>query len=390
MTPRPPRILHLFANFKWTGPADPAIRTAVHLRELGADVVFAQAGWLIPGAEHRMRAELKRFGLPVVAGLELRKHFHLRSHLRDAKQLARRLDAGDFDILHSHQRADHLIAALAARRARRRVSVVRTLYEPRAPRRGWREMLSMRWTDVVVAPTRACAAETAARFSLPPSGVLYQEPPTEPVPSGGSDLRGELGLAAGDLVVGITARIQPHRRFELLWEVVRAVVDRQPRARFVLLGRGNANDVRRLVREPIERLSLQRFVRLPGYLYHADYDRALRSLDVFLFLVPGSDGTCRAVREAMAHGLPVVASGRGILPTLLGPDPGGIAPDAAGIVCAEDAAALAGALLGLLEDADRRARLGDAARTRVRRAMDPLRAARELMDVYARLAAESR
>jgi len=75
------RILHLFANYKWTGPADPAIRAAARLRELGVDVTFAQAGFTHPGAEHRMSEELWRWRLPVVAGLQLRKHFHAPSLL---------------------------------------------------------------------------------------------------------------------------------------------------------------------------------------------------------------------------------------------------------------------------------------------------------------------
>ena len=82
-----PRVLHLFANFKWTGPADPAIRTAAALRERGVDAVFAQAEWTLPDAEHRMRTELARQRMPVIGGLELRKHFHPPSVLRDAKAL---------------------------------------------------------------------------------------------------------------------------------------------------------------------------------------------------------------------------------------------------------------------------------------------------------------
>jgi hypothetical protein len=35
---------------------------------------------------------------------------------------------------------------------------------------------------------------------------------------------------------------------------------------------------------------------------------ALASMDAFVFMVPGSDGTARALREAMALGLPVVAA----------------------------------------------------------------------------------
>ena len=45
------RILHLFANYKWTGPADPAIRAAARLRDLGLDVTFTKAGFVHPGAQ---------------------------------------------------------------------------------------------------------------------------------------------------------------------------------------------------------------------------------------------------------------------------------------------------------------------------------------------------
>jgi glycosyltransferase involved in cell wall biosynthesis len=43
----------------------------------------------------------------------------------------------------------------------------------------------------------------------------------------------------------------------------------------------------------------------------------LRRFDLLLFLVPGSDGTCRAAREALACGVPVIASRRGLLPDLI-------------------------------------------------------------------------
>ena len=109
MTVQSPRILHLLANFKWTGPADPAIRTAVNLRRAGADVVFGQAAWKPLGDEHRMAQELWRWRMPVTGDLELRKHFVPLSVLRDARRLRRRLERGDFDLLHTHLPGDHLI-----------------------------------------------------------------------------------------------------------------------------------------------------------------------------------------------------------------------------------------------------------------------------------------
>ncbi|MCA8941385.1 MAG: glycosyltransferase, partial [Planctomycetes bacterium] len=252
------RILHLFANFKWTGPADPAIRCASWLRRIGCDVVFAQADWTLPQAEHRMAMELRRAHMPVIAGLELRKHFGAASLLRDAKRLRARLDRGEFDVLHAHLLADHLIAALAKRRAAHRPVVVRSLYEPEPPSRlSWRNRVALRYTDGVVVPTHSVEIEMRRRFGLESGRVLYQDPPIDSARRlVDGDLRGQWGVGYEDFLVGITARIQPHRRFDLLWQTLRAVVDRRPNTRLVLLGRGNEDDTRRLVREPIARLGL--------------------------------------------------------------------------------------------------------------------------------------
>jgi glycosyltransferase involved in cell wall biosynthesis len=375
------RILHLFANFKWTGPAAPAIRCAEAQRRLGADVVFAEAAWTLPGAEHRMRIELEKARLPVLGGLELRKHFHPLSLLRDMRALRARIERGEFEVLHCHLLADHLLAALVLRRARHQATLVRSLYDPQPPRREWRTRLAFRHTAGTVVPTADCGRQLARRFRIPPARVLVQDPPVDP-PGTEGDLRARWQLGSEQPVVGITARIQPHRRFDLLWQTARLVVDAEPRTVFVLLGRGNETDTRELVEAPVARLGLQGNVRLPGYLYEPDYGRALRSLDLFLFLVPGSDGTCRAVREAMAHGLPVVAMARGILPELLAAHDGA---GPAGLVCQEDAGALSRALLSLIRNPALRRELGEAGRRRALGAMSPEPAARRLLDFYLQL-----
>ena len=142
-----PRVLHLFANYKWTGPADPAIRAAARLRALGGDVRFTQASFVHRGGEHRVAEELWRWRVPVVTGLELRKHFHAPSLLRDVRALRRLIARDRYDVLHCHQGADHLIAATALRRAAQRPVLVRSLYEPLAPRRGWRERAAFKRTQ---------------------------------------------------------------------------------------------------------------------------------------------------------------------------------------------------------------------------------------------------
>lgn len=380
------RILHLFANYKWTGPADPAIRAAARLRGLGLDVVFAQAGFLHRGGEHRVAEELAARGVPVVAGLELRKHFHVPSLLRDVKALRALLQRDRYAILHCHQPADHLLAAIACRRLQQKPVVVRSLYEPEPPARGWRERYAFRRTAGVIAPTTKARDGVIAGFRRPAERVLMLEPVTEPRELVGPDQRARWGLSAEHRVVGITARIQPHRRFDLLWDIVRRVVDRFDRARFVLLGRGNEADTKKLVQEPIARLGLQPYVVLPGYQKGPDYEAALRSLDAFLFLVPGSDGTCRAVCDAMSFGLPVVSTSRGILPELLAPHRPGELPGAA---CREDAELMAAQLVQLLSSDPLRQRRGEAALRRARIDMDPVRAARAVRAFYQRLLDET-
>ncbi len=377
MSDRPLRILHLFANYKWTGPADPAMRAAHWQERLGHEVTFAIAGHLPDGAEHRMARELWNARLPVITGLELRKHFHPGSLMRDARALARRLRDEPRDVVHTHLLSDHLIAALALRGlGPQRPLLVRSLYDVDAPGRGWRTWLAFGATDGCVVPTDEVAKAVTRRFGLPSSAVLVQDPPTETFRERmDGDLRARLGVAPDAFLIGITARIQPHRRFDLCFSTFARVAQQEPRARLVLLGRGNARDTEELVLAPVRRLGLQDRVILPGYLYEPDYSLALRGLDAFLFLVPGSDGTCRAVREAMAAGVPVV----GTHPDLpqLGPS---------GLVVGEDEASLADALLALSRDAELRRRLGAAGRARAHGPADPARAARAWTSFVTRLA----
>ena len=112
------------------------------------------------------------------------------------------------------------------------------------------------------------------------------------------------------------ARVQPQRRFDLLLDAAERAARDCPRFRLVVIGRGSKLEA--TAREPARKRGLlDRVVFFPGYFEGADYVDVLRSLDVKLFLVPGTDGTARAVREALACGLPVLTTRRGMLPELV-------------------------------------------------------------------------
>jgi glycosyltransferase involved in cell wall biosynthesis len=117
----------------------------------------------------------------------------------------------------------------------------------------------------------------------------------------------------------------------------------------------------------------------PG-LYTAPADRStfMQSLDVFV-LPTLAEGTPNSIIEAMAHGLPVIASAVGGIPDLVTPETGVL-------VAPGDTAALANAMLMLASDPERRARMGRAARARYEQLFSPQAVLPTLLDVYRRIA----
>jgi glycosyltransferase involved in cell wall biosynthesis len=82
-------------------------------------------------------------------------------------------------------------------------------------------------------------------------------------------------------------------------------------------------------------------------------------MDVFVLLAPGSEGTGRALLEAMAMGLPsVVANSGGLAEIILEGGSGLVVPPG-------EPLPLARALIGLLREPERAGQMGAAARKRV-------------------------
>ena len=185
-------------------------------------------------------------------------------------------------------------------------------------------------------------------------------------------LRASLGLAPEHLVVGIVARVQRHRRFDLLLEAAARLLDGDPRTRLLVVGRGTHR--RTVAEEPARRMGLADRVIFAGYRKE-DYTEVLRAIDVFSFLVPGSDGTCRALLEAAACGIPAVTSKRGALPEI-------VVNGVTGVICEEDPEALASAWRALLDDPLRRRSMGENARRRAETIFTPARFAEEVTTLY--------
>jgi glycosyltransferase involved in cell wall biosynthesis len=174
-----------------------------------------------------------------------------------------------------------------------------------------------------------------------------------PAPDAVDGLRGDLGLAAGTFVVTMVARLHPQKDHDCLLRAIAAVVDELPTVRVLLVGDGALKD--QLVGR-ITTLGLGTQVKLLGE--RRDVAAILALSDLFV-LSSRWEGMPNAILEAMAAGLPVLATRvDGTVDVVRDGETGVLVPPG-------DDRALAAALLALGRDPARRRALGAAGRRRI-------------------------
>jgi glycosyltransferase involved in cell wall biosynthesis len=381
----PVKILHLFANWKWTGPADPAL-TCASLQSRAHDVTFL-SGQSPQGKPSAILPHVEERGVPTVDGFLLSKHARFRVNRADVARLEDLLRDRRPDVVHCHLENDHRVASLAVRETGIGV-VVRTSYDIHGLSGGFRtRRVARRAMDGLIVTGQRAFEGTLEAYGGSSSSVSVSG---HPVPmrliENGIDLerydatrydraaaRERLGLAPGEVGVGVVARVQTHRRFELLLECVRRLTPDLPQLRLVVIGRGT--NIERLLHEPVRTLGLSDVVLSPGYLPGDEYPAALAGLDATVFLVPGSDGTCRALREQMAMGLAPVVGPRPPLPDI-------VEENTSGLVAEETVEGLCHGLQRLVKEAGLRERLGAGAARSARERFDVKRRVADVVDFY--------
>ena len=202
--------------------------------------------------------------------------------------------------------------------------------------------------------------------------VIYNgvEPGEPPPAHRDARQRALLGLAPTDLVVGAVGRLDPVKDLPNLLAAFRQVSGVLPNARLILVGEGPE---RRRILQLLDELNLTNVVTLTGY--RRDVRELLSALDLYVN-TSVFEGVSLTILEAMAAGLPVVATRVGGTPEVVVDGSTGL------LVPPRDPSRVAGAVQELLCDTRKRDEFGRAGRRRLEQQFSIGRMVSEYHRVY--------
>lgn len=234
--------------------------------------------------------------------------------------------------------------------------------------------LTARLVDRVVAPSRATARELTEDYGIRPPVVIPNgiAPGSYPLPAPDPAVTGR---TRGSPVVLFAGRLRTRKAVAVLLEAFPRLRAEHPEAVLVLLGDG---EQRPALEARARRLGIAEAVRFAGAQPRDAMGDWLAAAD--LFCLPSIyEGFPLAILEAMAAGLPVVA-------TAVAGVPEAVVDRVTGrVVPAEDAAALARALSELAADPEGARRMGEAGRRRVETAYAIPRIAAAYLELWSGL-----
>jgi glycosyltransferase involved in cell wall biosynthesis len=279
------------------------------------------------------------------------------------------------DVVHTHNRLPLIYGALAGKLGG--AVVVHTRHGPgRGTRREtWLRRGAGRFLDAYVAVSAELAELARALRDCAPRKLSVIEngidvPRFAPDPAARVATRSALGIPERAWVVGSVGRLAPEKDYPLLVRAAAPLLG--PEAHLVIVGDGSEAAA---VRAEVAARKVEPFVHLPGAT--PDVPRYLSALDAFAF-ASRMEGLPLGALEAMAAGLPVVATAVGGLPGLIAEGVNGF------LVPPGDEVALRARLQALREDQAAARSVGARGQAHVSTRHSREAMVRSYLDLYAR------
>ena len=347
----PKTILHLNTETGWRGGEAQTLRLAQGLQTRGHRCLVAgpRQGELLKRAAAA--------GLTVIP-IQARGEFDLSA----VRRLSRILRDEQVELLHAHTAHAVTLGTLATLFQRRRPALVaaRRLSFPLRSALFGRVKYGLR-VDRVIAVSEAIR-RLLVRQGLDPDRVAVVHSGIDPERFRHGDrrrFRESLRSLLGDetdsaFLVGAVGHLAAHKGLDIFLSAAAQVARELPAARFLLIGRGEAEGA---LRRAADRLGLAPRVVFPGF--RDDMPDVFAGLDLFVLSSVSGEGSPAVLKEAMASGTPLVATALDGLDEIVQDARQGL------LVPPGNAPALARAIVVLAEDPRLRARYSAAALKRV-------------------------
>ncbi len=316
-------VLHTEASLGFGGQEIRILTESRWLLDHGWDVLLACQ------PDSRLLAEARALDIPAV-GVRMGSAVDTRAVMA----MRRLIVARHVDLVHTHSSIDSWLGALAAKS--RGLPVMRSRHVSIPIRKA----LVYRLADRIITSGEAIktvlsqAGIPSHRIVSIPAGVDTRR--FHPGVSG-ETVRHELGLSGP--AVGLVANMRGSKGHRFFLEAARSVLPHRPDVRFVIVGEGVAFDD---VRRQVGAMGLERAVVMTGF--RRDIPEVIAALDVLTLPSIRSEGVSQVILQAMAMGIPVVASTVGGSPEVIDHGHTGL------LVPPQDPQALAEAILHVLQD----------------------------------------
>ncbi|MBI3303107.1 MAG: glycosyltransferase family 4 protein [Deltaproteobacteria bacterium] len=358
------RILHVDPEREWGGGEVQVLGLTTYLHRSGHCSVVAA------DPQGRLHQHLSNAGLPVRA-LRVRNHLDLLAGLR----LRRLVRAGSYDLVHFHTARAHALSPWLHGMGVKRVVTRRMDYPVK---KGLvTHVLYTQSVDAVVAISNGVRAALlaggvpAARIQVIPSGIdtacFARDPDTR------ARVRHAYGFGERETVVLAVGALVERKGYGTVLAAAHRLKTCGRRLRYLVCGDGALHAA---LEAEAQAFGLATDVCFAGFC--PDVPGALAAADLFVH-VPLHEGLGVAVIEALAAGLPVVASRVGGIPELIEDGKTGL------LILSQDPTALAAALDHLVSDPLSASRLGRVGQAVARARFDVTVMARANEALYAEL-----
>ncbi len=315
---------------------------------------------------HEVHAVL-RPGSPLLTELPALREGHvstlpLRNALDaiSARKLFAYIDAHKIEVVHAHLGRDYPLAFYATRRhARCKLIITRHVLFPL----NRLHSITLSGVSRVIAVSPAVKRSLtgllpAERIVVVPNGIDLEKFESNRSSSEANEIRRDWNIGADELLIGSVGAITPLKGHEEFLRAAALIGPRFAQARFVIAGVDSSGSGENLaaLEKLVSQLNLKGSAQIVGWVQ--DLASFYRALDVFVS-ASRSESFGLAIAEAMASGVPVVATETEGAREIISHQQSGL------LVPVKAVEQMAAALAELLEDADKRRRLGEAGRASI-------------------------